>query len=101
MANMLDIPGSLAQGLYNYLDDLRKSGELFELQVCLHAFGALSEKPLQLKGSWPGAKYLKEISAALKIQTAEREKIKISKPMGKILECIIMETVVWNYLPPD
>lgn len=67
------------------------------MYVELHAFGALSEKPLLLKGSWPGAKYLKEVYDGLKVETANREKVEISKPVGPILDCI-MTSVVWSYL---
>lgn len=70
-------------GVDAFLAEEKTEGRLIEVTVTLGAFGSLSWKPLCLKGSWPGLKYLAMIDERMKALTKNRERIQISKPSGK------------------
>lgn len=66
-----------------WLDGLLAEGKLWDIRICLSAFGGMSKKPLQLRGNWPGAEWVLEIFKRLQPAFQDRPLIKLTQPVGK------------------
>ena len=73
------------------MDECRDAGTLYEITVRLCLFAGISEKPLTLKGSWPGAPIVEALQAMLAPEMAKRNLVKLTQQSGQCLAVII-----WN-----
>lgn len=71
------------------LEECRDARTLYEVTVRLSLFAGISEKPLSLKGSWPGAPIVEALQTMLAPEMAKRNLVKLTKKSGECLALII------------